>query len=123
MYGMYLLKKCIISFKWPRDGLHTFDTSRWHINIAIILFHALFIYLWYVCNNGIYNSYDTYNTFVPYITYGPYRQMGANCTYGACGTFGAYGACGTFVVDVECGIYGMYMSSICKWFTYQWISK
>jgi len=42
--------------------------------------------------------------------------MGANCTYGACGTcgtFGAYGTCvtfadekcGTFVANVTCGTY------------------
>ncbi len=40
MYGTYVLKKCILSFKGPRDGAHTFDTIRWHINFVIILFHA-----------------------------------------------------------------------------------
>jgi hypothetical protein len=118
MHGMYLLKKCILSFKWPRDGVHTFDTSRWYINIAIILFHASFIYLWYVCNNVTCSSYGTYNTCVPYNMYGPYHQMGENCTYGACGTYGAYGeygtcsifcVCGTFVADVECGTYGTHV--------------
>jgi hypothetical protein len=87
--------------------------------------HASFIYLWYGCNNVTYFSYHTYNTCVPYNTYGPYNQIGVNCTYGACGTYGAYGTCGsfgaygacgtcvmyadekcgTFVVDVECGTY------------------
>jgi hypothetical protein len=118
-------KKRILSFKWPRDGMHTFNTNRWHINIAIVLFHASFIYLWYGCNNVTYKSYDTYNTCVPYNTYSPYRQMGTNCTYGACGTcetyetygaygthgtcgtFGGYGACGTCVtyVDEKCGTF------------------
>jgi hypothetical protein len=103
MYGTCLLKKYILWFKWPIDGIHTFDTNRLHINITIVLFHASFIYLWYGCNNVIYNSYDTYNTCVPYNTYGPYCQMGTNCTYGACGTcgtFGAYGLCGTYVTHV-----------------------
>jgi hypothetical protein len=77
---------------------------------------ASFIYLWYGHNNVIYSSYDTYNTCVLYNTYGSYHQMGANCTYGACGTcgtFGAYGTCvtfadekcGTFVANVTCGTY------------------
>jgi hypothetical protein len=107
MYGMYVLKKCILSFKGSRS--HTFDTTIWHINIAIVLFHASFTYLWYGCNNVTYCSYDTYNTCVPYNTYGPYHQMGANCTYGACGmcgSFCAYGVCGTIVANVTCGRYG-----------------
>jgi hypothetical protein len=65
MYGMYVLKKCILSFKGPKGGAHTFDTTKWHINIAIILFHASFIYLWYGCNNVTYYSFDTYNSCVP----------------------------------------------------------
>lgn len=36
---MCLLKKCILSFKWPRDGVHTFDASRRHIHIAIVWMH------------------------------------------------------------------------------------
>ncbi len=65
---------------------------------------ASFIYLWYGHNNVIYSSYDTYNTCVLYNTYGSYHQMGANCTYGACGTF-ADEKCGTFVANVTCGTY------------------
>jgi len=59
------------------NGAHTFDITRWHITIAIVLFHASFIYLWYGCNNVTYCSYDTYNMCVPYNTYGPHHQMGA----------------------------------------------
>ncbi len=64
---------------------------------------ASFIYLWYGCNNVTYSSYDTYNTYMYSVQYiWPYCQTGANCTYGACGTYGAYGTCGT------CGTFGAY---------------
>jgi len=128
MYGGYLVKKCILSFKWPKDGMHTYDTNRWHINIAITLFHASSTYLWYGCNNVTYSSYDTYNTCVPYVLHMAHIvkweqivlmrhvEHGAYGTHGTCGTFGGYGACGTcvtyvddkcgtFVANVACGIY------------------
>jgi len=120
--------KCILSIKGPKDGVHTFDTNRWHINIVIIFFHASFICMWYGCNNVTYYFYHTYNTCVPYNTYGPYCQMGVNCTYGACGTYGVTGHVGHVAVLVHVGHllqmlfvgHMLHMSLIQKWFTHQW---
>ncbi len=99
---MCLLKKCILSFKWLKDGVHTFDINRWHINIAIVWMHHSSTCGMDVTMLLTVLMIHIIHTCVQYNTYGPYCQMGANCTYGACGTYGAYGTCGT------CGTFGAY---------------